>query len=196
MKFKWGHPPAQGQTPGSDPYGNARGFTFVEVVLMIVILSILTLILTPRITDALGRIRLNAAAQKLVADIRYARGLAISNHDTHGVEFNTGGNFYQLFQLDSSTNTKTVIGDPHKGVNLVVDYDLLPEFGGTVISSVNNICTDADQCTTKELRVDAFGVPKDRLDVAFSQNVTVVLQNGSFSRTVRVTPETAFTELV
>ncbi len=164
--------------------------------MVLVILSLLAVLLIPQITDALARIRLGAAAQKLVADIRYTRGLAISHHDTYGLEFNTGGNFYQLFQFDSSTNTKTVISDPHKGVSLVVDYDLLPEFGGSTLSSTANMCTDTSQCQTKELRVDAFGVPKDRLNVAFSDNVTIVLQNGSFSRTVQVTPETALTELV
>jgi len=171
-----------------------KGFTFADVIVVLVILSLLTVLLIPRITEALAKIRLGAAAQKLVADIRYVRELAVSNHDTYGLEFNTGGNYYQLFSVSGAT--KTIINDPHKGVSLMVDYDLLPEFGGTTIGSVGNICSDIDQCTTKELRVDAFGVPKDRLGVAFSDNVTVVLQNGSFSRTIQVTPETAFTELV
>jgi len=171
-----------------------KGFTLAEVTIAIVILAVLALILAPKITDALARIRLNAAAQKLAADIRYTRELALSNHAVYGIEFNTVGNYYQLFSV--SGGTKTVITDPHKGVSMTIDYDLLPEFGGVTLSSTGNMCTDVSQCGTKEIRIDAFGNPKDRLDVAFTNNVTIVLQNGSFSRTVQVTPGTAYTELV
>jgi Tfp pilus assembly protein FimT len=171
-----------------------RGFTFIDALLIMIVVLILALILTPKITDALARVRVNAAAQKLVADIRYVRELALSHHAVYGIEFRVDQNSYELFSL--SGNTKTLITDPYRSGSMVVDFDNLPEFGGVTLGSITNICTDANQCTTSEIRVDAFGNPKDRLNAAFTNNVTVTLQKGSFSRTVRVTPQTAFTELV
>ena len=192
MASQWGHPsPAKSVSRRRVSPLCERGFTLAEVAVTIMILAILAVTFTPKITDALARIRVNAAAQKLVADIRFTRDLSLSKHATYGLEFNTGGNFYQLFSV--SGGTKTVIMNPHKGVAMTVDYDDLPEFGGTTMGSMGNICTDTNQCDTKELRVDAFGTPRDRLNAAFTETVTIVLQNGSFSRTVRVTPETGFT---
>jgi prepilin-type N-terminal cleavage/methylation domain-containing protein len=170
-----------------------RGFTLVELILVIILILMLALIAFPKFLGALQLMRLNLAAQKMAQDIRYARETAIGRHDIYGVEFKESSNAYELFSWDGTA--KALMTDPHKNVSLVVDYDLLPEFSGVHIASVGNICSDVSQCQTAELRIDRFGRPHDRLMVPLTSPVTVTLQNGSFTRTVQVTPETAFTQL-
>jgi len=68
----------------------------------------------------------------------------------------------------------------------VVDYDTAPEFSGVSINAVSST----------EIRIDAFGIPYDATGTAFVAPATVVLQNGAGTRTVRVQPETALTEII
>jgi len=162
-----------------------------EVIVAMVILGIISVIAVPNIVGTIQRIRLNGAAQKLASDIRYTRELALSRHGTFGIEFDTANNSYQLFQLNGAT--KTVITDPYRQGNMVIDFDTRPEFGGVTISSVSS-CVGI--CATQELRINAFGKPLDASNAAFTSPATVTLQNGSLTRTIQVSQQTAFAELI
>lgn len=168
------------------------GFTLWELIIVIVIISIVALIATPNIVSALQSLRASAAAQKLLTDIRYVRELALSHHTTYGIEFNAAGNSYQLYRLNGMV--KTVLTDPHTGGNLVVDFDTRPEYAGVEIDSLD-VC-EGIACIAAEIRVDAVGIPYDETGTAFTSPATITLANGSVTRTIAVTQETGFTELV
>ncbi len=168
------------------------GFALYETVIVVAIISIISLAIIPKIASVMQNMRLNAAAQRVATDIRLARVLAISNHGTYGIEFNQGGNSYYLYSWDGVN--KTTLAETHTGQPHIVDFDDIPEYQGITISSLS-MCSGIN-CFTAEIRIDPFGVPSDGTDTAFTNPATVALQSGSSTKTVQVTPETAFTELV
>lgn len=128
--------------------------------------------------------RLNSAAEKLSSDIRYVRELALSHHDTYGIEFDTGANSYTLFHFDGVS--KTTIEDPHLATNMVIDFDTLSEYAGVSLSSAS----------PAEIRINAFGQPMSNLNINLATTSTIVLAGAnSTTRSIQVLPETGYTNL-
>ncbi len=104
---------------------NNRGFTVIELILVIVILGILAAIVYPKY-QALSSIRVSSAAQTIEADIRYAQSLAVSTPYNYSVVFDSGANSYSISRVDRSTGAVTSINHPFKAgtyaVNLGTDY--------------------------------------------------------------------------
>ena len=171
---------------------NQKGFVLTELLVVFVIVGILSVITIPVIMNSIQNMRLHSATQKLLVDIRYVRELAMSHHATYGIEVSAGGNSYQIFKWDGAT--KTYLTDPHRGTTLLVDYDNQSEFSGVAIDSVD-LC-EGVACPTTEIRINNLGRPYDAQDVAFTNFATIILENGVLTRTVRVTPETGFSEVV
>ena len=99
-----------------------RGFTAIELILVIVILGILAAIAYPRFQGLPG-IRVSAAAQTIVSDINYAQTLAITMPpDNYGVVFTAGINSYSVYKNSAGT----IIPHPFKPgnytINLAVEY--------------------------------------------------------------------------
>jgi len=79
------------------------GFTLIELIMVVVVLLVLAAVIAPRMTGVTGT-RVNAAARKISADIRYAQELAISTQTNHGVIFNASPtNTYSIYRGTSST---------------------------------------------------------------------------------------------
>lgn len=164
-----------------------RGFTLIEAIGMLVLLGILTALIGPKIAGGIEAVRVNGAIQKLISDIRYVRELAMSYHQTYGVEFDAAQNSYQLFQINGIN--KTVLADPHSNQAVAVDFDTIPQFTGVQIGAVS---TCQGTCSTEEIRVDSFGRPYDGNGIALASNATVTLQAGGSYRTVQIVPDTAY----
>jgi Tfp pilus assembly protein FimT len=162
----------------------ARGFTLVEMVLLIMITSILAVVFAPQITDSINDIRLNKAAQKLAMDIRYMRDLAMSRHDVYGIEFDDADNSYRLYQWDGAN--KNTITDPHKGGDMIVDFDTIEAFNGVTLGA----------SSTTDVTVDAFGVPYDANGLELASAATVTLHSGSLTATVQITNATGYVDVV
>lgn len=78
------------------------GFTLMELLILAVILGILAVVAVPLITDSLGSMRIQTAAQRIVSDIREAQSLARARHDSIWVVF------------DALTTGIRCMRDPHK----------------------------------------------------------------------------------
>ncbi len=62
--------------PVGVPPRASKGFSLIELVLVMTIISVLAAIAVPRYAGALARYRADAAARRVVADLGYARSLA------------------------------------------------------------------------------------------------------------------------
>lgn len=171
---------------------SAKGVTLIELVILIAVISILGLIAIPSIAGTLNSLGINLAAMKLAGDVRYARELALSQHKVCGLEALAASNSYQVFCVTGGA--KVLITDPLKRVSMAMNYGTQVEFSGVAITAVD-FCQGAS-CATQELRFNEFGIPRDVGGTVFTTPATITITKGGVSKTVNVTQETGFTEIV
>lgn len=75
-----------------------RGFTLVEILVVVVILGIASMVILPQLGDR-GDLEAAAAARVLTADLTYAQNLAIVKQRKHYVRFE--GQTYSLWTRDN-----------------------------------------------------------------------------------------------
>ena len=155
------------------------GFTIIELAMVIVLIAILAALAIPRF-DSFYSIKLEGAARKLVADIRYTQRLAIALHDDYGVEFNTSAETYRVYRVsDNATATEPLSRSAYQ-----TSFAANSEFQGIDISS-------ASFGGTQHVRFNSLGTPRDGNNSVLSSNGTVVLSYKGNSRTITVTPNTS-----
>jgi prepilin-type N-terminal cleavage/methylation domain-containing protein len=71
------------------------GFTLVELLVVIVILSIAALIAIPMLSSA-GEIQVSSAADMIAADLEYAKSMAVSRQKTYKVIFDSANESYRI----------------------------------------------------------------------------------------------------
>ncbi len=129
------------------------GVTYVELLLVILILAIASTLVAPRMMATLQRQQVAAAALRLVADLNMARNAAMRSSTPHEVVFSVTDNVYQLPNvpdLDRPNSIYRVALDKHGyGASLASvrfgedgDVDLayniygIPDSGGTIVLRV------------------------------------------------------------
>ena len=158
---------------------SARGFTITELIVILSILGILSWLAYPKMA-AMDEIKVDVAARRLAADLRYAQSLAMSKRVIHGILFEPGLARYTVF----APNTGSPIVDPaDRAKSLRMDYTSRTEFRGVLIQS-------ATFGTTPGVTFDYFGVPRDTAGVDLTSSGLVVLTYQGVIDTVIVAPQT------
>ena len=157
----------------------SRGFTLTELIVIVTILGVLSWLAYPKMA-AMDEIKLDTAARRLAADLRYAQSLAMSRRVIHGILFNPALEKYTVF----APNAAIPIVDPaDRARTLVVDYTSRTEFRGVQVQS-------AAFGTTPGVTFDYFGVPRDTAGVDLTTSGVVVLTYQGVSDSVLVAPQT------
>jgi len=103
------------------------GFTLVELMTVIAILSVLAAVAYPLINASLPKYRLRAAARELVIDFKRAKVEAIKRHQNVLIEFKppsgTDGGSYELCVDDCTTGEKIASVAMPKDVRLTPNPD-------------------------------------------------------------------------
>jgi len=83
------------------------GFTFVELMIAIALISILSIIAVPRFNDLIPRYRLKAAARNIQANMQKARLQAIKENNTVQIRFDNtiSPGFYYFDTIDDNQYT-------------------------------------------------------------------------------------------
>lgn len=166
------------------PKNSRRGFTLIEAATVIVLLAILA-IGSFVFIGFYNSIKLDAAANKLAADIRYAQSRAMSYTVWHGVIFNLDPtNTYSVYSTDGSTDT--VVEDPAKfGSDLTVNVN---SSYGADIASVSI------QEGGQQIEFSPLGAPwTDKTTgtgAQLSSEASVVLSLAGQTKTITITPNT------
>ena len=74
----------------------ARGFTLVELIIVIAVLSIVSALAIPRFAAGAMRRRIDAAAQRVVQDLKLARQYARQTSTAQSVTFETSSDSYRF----------------------------------------------------------------------------------------------------
>lgn len=158
----------------------SRGFTMIELIMMITIMAFLSIMVVTRTLQPSQYQKVHAA-RKMVSDIQYAQVLAMSTARRCGVSFNVGGNSYTVF----IGSPATPVTDPVSRTNYIVQY------GAGSYSNVN--ITDANFGGTATLYFDSRGRPYNGSGTALAVDGLVVLNS---STNITVARETGFTSSV
>lgn len=68
-------------------FGERKGFTLIELILVLVIMGLLTSLVAPAITSLAG-LKIKTAARRIAAGLRYARSQAVTTGSDYQVVFN------------------------------------------------------------------------------------------------------------
>ena len=104
---------------------DTRGFTLVELIMVVVLISILAVSVVPKFLDT-SAFSLVGAASMAAADIRYTQELAMGTHASKSIVFTSGNTYYtvgsQTVNLPSKVNissgatfTFNSLGEPTTG---------------------------------------------------------------------------------
>ncbi len=99
--------------------GSGRGFTLVELILVVLILSIAAVIAIPMFSSA-ADIQVRSAANRIAADLDYARGLAITRQKNYAVVFYPASESYDIREA-SGDIIKNPLDNRDFTVNLTAD---------------------------------------------------------------------------
>lgn len=161
--------------PGEDSKCELRstkgGFTAIELLVVVVIMAIAALTVVPMMTSA-SSMQLRSAANMIMADLEYAKSMAISRGQNYSVVFDENAESYSI-EKDSS-----VIPHPvKKGFDYIIDFQN--------DSRLNRVdITDVDFNTNSSIQFDCLGSPDN--------GGTVSIQAGGTSMIIRVEPITGY----
>lgn len=154
----------------------------IELVMVLVVVVILSVSVTAAIANAIKRIQLENAADKITSDIRYAQYMATSTAVWYGVSFEVNPLNHEYVYTSSAT-ADTIAADPGNArATLFVD-----------LSSVYgiNISTVTVEGGAKKIEFSPSGAPyRDRVGAVLTAESVVTLSNGVSTKTVRITPGT------
>ena len=157
----------------------ARGFTLVELVLIISILGLLVVIAVPD-RSAVDEVSLRSAARRLASDLRYAQGQSIARRIRHGVRFELAEKRYEVV----ATGRGEPIEDPGaRGHALVVSFKEPSAAHGVTLVS-------ASFDGAPEVSFDSFGVPSNVAGREIRRPGIVVLACGGMTSSIEVAPGT------
>lgn len=116
---------------------HSRGFTAIELMVVVAIIAVLLSVVVPSFQEQLARRKLEGAATELNTDIQFARAQAVSNNDpanpvrlattASGYTVSNGITTYKTVALDptlSLTSGVTLTYDPMRGLANAITLDL------------------------------------------------------------------------
>jgi prepilin-type N-terminal cleavage/methylation domain-containing protein len=150
-----------------------RGFSLIELVTVIVILSVMALAAAGPALSSMDSLRTRAAAARMAADIRYARRFALASGLKTWVVFDAAENSYQLHVEDRD--------NPGKAGRLPLTRPLdqstdTVQFGTGPFANVS--ITGVSIGSGSEIEFSSFGEPFDGGGTSLSATGTVALSNG------------------
>ena len=159
------------EAAASDLPGPRRGFTVIEILIVMVIITIAALTAVPMMSSA-SSVQIRSAASMIAADLEYAKSMAISRGQNYLVRFDQNADSYQIEDTDG-----VILHPVKKG------FDYLVDFGNdTRLNRVD--ITGANFSGNPDVEFDSMGSP--------DSGGTVSLQAGGTTVTITVEPITGY----
>jgi prepilin-type N-terminal cleavage/methylation domain-containing protein len=142
-----------------------KGFTLIELVMVMVIIAILAAWSIPRF-DSFYSIKLSGAMKKVISDIRYVQQVAIARHTNTRIVFNKTTDVYAAEEESpAGSNSWISIKSPFARGDLTVNYATDPQYKGIDITNVN-----FNSSNTLQFKWQGDPVSGGRVDFEYKQN--------------------------
>ena len=159
-----------------------QGFTLVEIIIVVVILAIASLMAIPMVSNA-ADMQVRSAANRIAADLDYAKGMAITHQQSYSVVFNPSGESYQI-----QDESGTVIEHPVNPGNFVVNFST-----DRNLSRVDIVDADFDVDISNAITFDYLGSPYHGIGTSTPLNVgQIELNADNFTLYVKIEPVTGY----
>ena len=145
---------------------HSHGFTYIELIIIIIILGILGGAAFTRILNNLDPIKVRAAIEQITSDIEQTKALSMARHDTITIAFNSSNDSYSIYE--GPTGNQTLYSDYPGSVNGVISFDR-SEYSGVDI-------TNANFNGSANLSFDPWGSTIAGGTVTLNSNKTITIQ--------------------
>ena len=162
----------------------AKGFTVIELVMVILLAGILSILVASDINSSLWTSRLEAARFKLKSDMIYAQNLAVTQAVKHGVIIDVSNDSYLLYRQDPSN----IIDHPLDLMPFIESFAGDPSFAGVDIVSAG-----FGPSLGNRVEFDMLGTPSDGAG-NLTSNGSVVLNCRGMTAVINVTNSTGWVQ--
>jgi type II secretion system protein H len=161
-----------------------RGFTLIELIVVVVIIGIAAMIAVPMMSSA-ADMQVRSAANRIAADLDYAKSLAMTHQKAFTVVFDPDNESYDIRE----TATDTVISDPMRpGSSYAIDFTT-----DSRSSRVDIVDSDFDDHADDAVTFDYLGSPYSGKTLATALNSgRVTLTSDHFTIYVDIEPVTGY----
>jgi prepilin-type N-terminal cleavage/methylation domain-containing protein len=102
---------------------NNRGFTLIEVVIVMAILGILAVAILPNFRNTLASANLRSAAGKLKDDLHYIHNFAVTHHRSTWFTINSNSYSYGIYSEPPSSGDRVPLTDPATGQPAIIYWE-------------------------------------------------------------------------
>lgn len=165
--------------------GRNNGFTLIEIIMVVVILGIAAMIAVPMLSSA-ADMKVRAAANRLAADLDYAKGMAVTHQKGYAVVFDPANESYDI--RVEPYGTVNIIDNPVRpNTPYRVDF--------TTDSNMSQVKIDTvafNSATNHTIVFDYLGSPFCGDPVSALNSGRITLQAGDFTIYVDIEPMTGY----
>ena len=79
-----------------------EGFTLIEMIIVLVILSVITALVVPRLAKSLNRMNIEATVRRVASGLRLARSLAVTEKVTYLAMFDMNADMLTVFSYQQT----------------------------------------------------------------------------------------------
>ncbi len=162
-----------------------RGYTLVELIIVITLLAIIAAIAIPR-SPANEEESLNVAAEQIAAAIRFARTETLRTEQEHGFSHDAAARRIRVFRLDTGTSPPTAVYDVYHPVSKQLFDIELDSVSFAALDSTSVATLYRGACnSSSEVWFDNTGAPWCRdPETSLLEKLSIDLNFGFLSRSV------------
>ncbi len=161
------------------------GFTLIELIIVVVILGIAAVIAVPMLSSA-GDMQVRSAANRIAADLEYAKSMAMTHQEHYWVVFDTVNETYQIQNASGVIDSSN-----HPSGKYVVNFKT-----DSRLSRVNIATAVFNNVTFSTVAFDYLGSPYAKKSTATDPlntgKITLQDDTGTYSIDVEIEPMTGY----
>ncbi len=176
------------------PIGGNRGFTLIEILIVVLLISIFAVVFVVRDSNSAER-KLQRAADEVKAALLIVRTEAMRTGDAYGIIVNTTSKTIKAYRVNDSIWPPVIeytVRHPQTKNILVLQFGVSEPLKGIDLSTVNISPKPYPSSITNLLGFDASGVPNyyDGYDYGALNIATLTINAGGISKSIVVNPAT------